>query len=753
MLLYKPPFLQVGDLTIFKDDKDPNTFYYAVINPSIILKEEVPAIAAYALIPESGFSEKREDVVAASLSLEVALTPTPGSLERATAAIKKAFQKEVKILAPAPVVEGKVYLSVASVEETTTKEEWFITNGVSPSIIGDNKVALNIKTTGENAKRLIAALHQGQIAGALYYDLRILGIAPVYNAKMKVKWDKVYHHFAEYKTTNYFFVKEEISNIIDNLKETSLIEITVEELDPDIKDFAVKNLFNELKSEVIKRLFKPTTPPLSSAKKWEDRIVNGVSRMLSSIIPGAHYQLLNLSETQLSETTINLSEKRAKKYPIYPQALLSTMIEQAGGMGNRLKWIQEADLPFRSELITITLAADTFESSNIKAVKLACKVIETATEEVVETATLIFNPAEKLTQHFRYTQQRSTEYTFKYKATIYLDTIAEVYALIPNRLELDWQDNPNEFIYFNPAEHFEPFNFTLAIDDIDLLNQAPIIEVQLALKEKTAATEAPQKSLIQKTFLFKKEAKESQPFSFVMPRTVSPSVNLKVIYYLPEAKDFELTIPDLTDDYFFIPNPFENKWTIDLISAVDWETTLKIIAEIRVWDVIRQAFIRKKITFTEQKDLETLQFITSLETPAQTCEIRYNVIKKDAMVTRSAWLPHQGAILVVKDQVKAERTLHATLKTAPNFEEIGLKKVYIKIKYKDAQNDINIQSNKLYFKEIGDIVSFTHPMPDLTALTYQYQVQAINTRGKRYKTKWLKSVSDTIDITIPENPW
>ena len=81
---------------------------------------------------------------------------------------------------------------------------------------------------------------------------------------MRIKWDRIYKHFEDMKVKNFIFYREEISNTLDDLKETSLVEMEIEELDPDVSEYASKTLLNELKTEAIKRLFNPSVPPLSA---------------------------------------------------------------------------------------------------------------------------------------------------------------------------------------------------------------------------------------------------------------------------------------------------------------------------------------------------------------------------------------------------------------------------------------------------------------------------------------------------------
>ncbi len=84
MLSYKPPFLEVGNLTIFRDDVNPNAFYYLCSQPSVCVNENgEPMISAYAMLPESGIETINESVTEASLMIDICLQPKQEELESA----------------------------------------------------------------------------------------------------------------------------------------------------------------------------------------------------------------------------------------------------------------------------------------------------------------------------------------------------------------------------------------------------------------------------------------------------------------------------------------------------------------------------------------------------------------------------------------------------------------------------------------------------------------------------------------------
>src|SRR5687768_16061155 len=139
MLNYKAPFLEAGGLPIFKDDSNQDVFYYVCVQPSIMLDGNgAPRIEAYAILPESGVGIETESILEASLMMDVNLAPTADELAFAEKQIQEKLGTKPKMLVPAPIHSGKVYLIVAAAGDEPDPKKWFVTSDVKPSIFGNN---------------------------------------------------------------------------------------------------------------------------------------------------------------------------------------------------------------------------------------------------------------------------------------------------------------------------------------------------------------------------------------------------------------------------------------------------------------------------------------------------------------------------------------------------------------------------------------------------------------------------------------
>jgi hypothetical protein len=747
MLSYKAPFLEAGNLTIFKDDSNPDVFYYVCIQPSIMIDENgAPKVEAYAILPESGVGIETESILEASLMMDVNLAPTSKELEFAEKQIEEKLGTKPKLLAPAPIHSGKVYLIVAAAGDEPDPKKWFVTSEVKPSIFGNNIASLVVRAVGQDGKLLIAALDSDLVAASVHYELEMLGVAPVFKASMMVNWSKVYHHFEKFDKTNFIFYTDEITEAVDRLQETSAIDIQIEELDPDVKSEALKSMLNELKTEVMKKLFQPAASPLSASEKLEDRIANGISRVVSALAPGVHHIRRNIDESQLSITTVSLNQRNVKIYPFYPQALLSSMIRASGGIKDRIKWIKLDEIPFIDQKVEIRLSADTFKNSNIKSVIIECRVVDEISNEITVQRSIAFDSDDALNNNLNFTREKDKAYRYDYRVTMFMTTDSNK---LPGKLEIDWNSERSPFIYFNAAEYFETREITISIDDTSIFEHSHLIQADLKVLDKNDLT-----PILGRTFLFNSTDKDQKVLSVVTNKTIPVQFDLALTYFISQSKEHRATVTNVDSAFYFIPNIFENKWSVDLICNGDWEKTSRVILEIRINDAERTEPIFNKFTFGKEVNETKLIVATSLDTPRQAFEYRVTRLSSiDSDVIQGPWKTHEGPILVVNDRLQSERIIRATLTQAPDFQAMEIKQVSVEFIYEDKDNNIHIESEKLPFRQIGDTVEFKHPMPNFNHKEFSYRKRARGLGGESYNSGWLLNNKEKLDIEIPNNIW
>jgi hypothetical protein len=227
VLLYSPPFLSVGAVTVFPDHADPEAFYYIVSVPQLVVEAGEPAYRATAILPPAnvsgaaGAGEQGIGRALVSFDLNLPLPPDPDGL--LAKEIARRWGRPPTRLSPAPLHGGTVSLTVARPNADEANKQFYVYTGHQPALVGDNRAALAIAAEGPEAQALVAAMSVGHLAGVVTYELEFPGLAPSFEARMVVHWKTVYERFRERDTTNFIFVASEIDDTIERLQRENAI--------------------------------------------------------------------------------------------------------------------------------------------------------------------------------------------------------------------------------------------------------------------------------------------------------------------------------------------------------------------------------------------------------------------------------------------------------------------------------------------------------------------------------------------------
>jgi hypothetical protein len=747
MLSLRPPFLLAGNLIIFRDDKEEENFYYACQQPSLSIGEDGnAAISAYAIIPESGVGVKNDDILEAGLNIDVELSATKEELEEAEKQIQKQYGVRPKALAPAPIHSGVVYFSMAQSGEDPSKSGWYVTSGFKPSLVGSNKASLVVRTTGNDAKLLIASVDAGSVPACVYYELNLVGISPVYHASIEADMSMIYHHFEKQEKANGLFLSYEISKIIDDLQETNALKIVVEELDPDIKAEAMSTLFNDLKAKVIADFFQPIDfSAIQSHDSQEKSVAEGISDavtgFIKSIIPNASYKRKTIDQSQLRTITIDLSQNNAKTYTYCPQSLLKTMVERANvTLSDKIAWISLDDLANKSQEVNVRVATDAFESANLKTLEVYCRVVDAETGEVKTDIVLPpFESGSELATMFNYHRQRGVNYYYEYRVNLLMDSGTEK---LPTRMEIPWTRVESPYIYINPADYCKDYEVDVYLEDRTMFDQTQMIQVDVA-----AVIGENEEAILNRTFVFKKDDTEHRRFSIVADKNANLRYNIKLTYYLANLKEQVVEYKDVTNALFFIPNPFENKWSVDIRCMANWEKYERVYLRTRIEDPDRGDPITNRFVFTKEQTDQTLYVACGLDTPQETFEYLIEVLPIDGdKVLTSGWYHHNGGsvvILKVKDDFVPKRFLRVRLGEELDYKKWEIQFIDVTLRFADGTED----TQQMYPET--QMLEFAHTVSEGESSTYSYRYK-LKCPGNP-KSAWIKSDTDILLITIDKD--
>lgn len=742
MLSLQPPFISLDGLTLFRDDVDDRTFYYVSNTPSLVLTDDgKAAISAYAILPKSGVGGDKENIQEAGISFDVELGVSDQQLAAAAEKIEDAFGVSSPILSPAPVHDGTVKLKLAQAGEDPDGGKWFITTGFQPSLTGSNRAALCVRATGEEAQSLVAAIDSGSVPAIVYYSLGIIGMNPVYHARLEADVSRIRHSFHEKNKQDYLFYSKEIEKSIEDMEQSSFFRIEVDEADPDVKAAAMESLLNDLKSRVISELFEEA----EAEGDTSTGIVASLGNLITDIFPGKHYRLKDVSETMEKHFIVDLSQRNAKVYYGHtPQSQLKTMIENSGvNMSEVISWIILDELPCFSQSVPVHLAANTFNGSNVTSVVVYARVKDLESGAFVnESCCLTFDSAsERLDNSFSFVRKRGVEYEYQYKAEIYLETGS---SRIPEKIETGWITADSSYISINPRNFCRNFNINVILDDQTVFEHVQMIKADLALSTEDG------ESVFAKSYIFRKEEADAQRVSLVYGTDMTLSYKIRLTYYISDAKEHVSESTGDGSEYFVIPNPFERKWDVVLLCKADWEKVSTVFVDTRIFDAEREEPLYNHFQFTSEHQNDKLIAHCSPETPLRKFEFRISVVNNDGTSVSAGWYSHTDnpSHTFFADNVVPERTVRVRLKDPSVFSTHNLS--YVKVDVTLDKEGDPFPSGEI--RPDGQVVEFSYPFRDGddTAVFYKFIAKDKDKSTVFKRSKWTRTDNDVIKIEFKD---
>jgi hypothetical protein len=739
MLLYQPPFLTVDRLTLFPDHVDPETFYYLVSVPELVRRGDEPAFWATAIlraVSVSGAAPAAEhDVARMTLSFDTQLAATAAELDLARKTLIERRGREQVKLAPAPLAAGKAILTVARPATPESDREVFVHSGHPPSLIGDNRAAFAAAAAGREAEILAASIHGGHLAAVVAYELDFLGLTPAFRARMKVHWDLVYTHFTERRTENYVFYSDQLEQTIDDLKQTRAVEVEIEELDPELKAEAARSLWNELKAQILEKLFEPAFT--AGDAPIEERIGRGVREVLSSLLPGYHHALRTLDQTALSQTTIDLSEQAARIYHHHPQTTLAGLLARAGA-ASRLQIVHLDSLPDRVEEIRIEVAP-VFERLGIRRVLVDVEARDDAGAELA-TASYTFDGTDQ-PQVFRVRRRGAAEPRLRWRAAVEL---APGHA--PADLATwaaDWREVDGARVYVDPEGWIGVTTLRIELDDPAILALPATVEMHVEARLPGEASPFRSEDLVFTA------AHTSQTFTAVVPRGVTAVISGAEVLRRPNEAELRRAFDTITGPVHRIRNPFARAWRMEVHAAATWTATTALVAEFRVWEPARRIWLVAEHRFTAAAPVYTLAFATAPETPLA-AEVRLTRITPASLVVRGPWQDLTGRVVRVTDAVEPRRRIRVTVH-ARRWAELRVKRVSVELEYQVP--DGPLATTLLAFTRDGQVQDWTHDLPDPSRGGYRWRARAIDEDHARWSHPWTDAADDDLAVELPDDPF
>jgi hypothetical protein len=744
MLLHALPFLLVDGLTAWPDHLDEETFYYLAAVPELVREAGEPAFWATAVLPDVSVGPATAPVTRATMSFDVELPAGEAALQRLREEIEQQWGREAKRLLPAPLHGGTAFLQVARPGDPG--DDLAVFGGQAPSLVGRNRAAFAVAAEGDEAQVLVASLAAGHLAAVVGYELQYLGLAPSFKATMTVHWQAVYSHLRELAMSNFLFVADEMDTVTERLRQRGAVEVEVQELDPDGAGSATKALFDELKSEIVSRLFEPPRP--LGDVPIEDRIGRGVRTLLTSLMPGVSHTLRQLDQRQLADTVVDLREQRVRTYSFFPQSTLAGLAERAGGVGDRLRFVEVGKLPLRVEEVVVELAAGAADLG-VRTVAVQVQAIDPGRPEPLLDESVLLHAADPQRGVLRFRRQ-AAEPLLRYRTTMTMDP-----DLAPRGQEtwgFDWRPVIAQRIWIDPQAWLDVASVRLELDDPAVLELVDRVDVDVE------AVLAGQPAPFRRLHAELGDASPSQVVSVIVPEGSRVGFRGREVFRRAGEGDLVRQLPVIEGPVHRVRNPFAQRWSMEVRALAAWTATELLVVELRVWDVTGQVWLRDEHRFTEADTAWTARFQTSPETP-RTAEARVTRVGRgpDGGIVRGPWQDLEGTVVAVTDAVEPLRRVRARL-AAPRWDQDEVRQVRVELEFPhpdDARFGDGVPASRAVLQLPGDgaVADWVHAFPDPSRPRYRYRVRAVGWNGGRYNGPWTASAADDLRLELPQPPW
>jgi len=239
----------------------------------------------------------------------------------------------------------------------------------------------------------------------------------------------------------------------------------------------------------------------------------------------------------------------------------------------------------------------------------------------------------------------------------------------------------------------------------------------------------------------------SQRVTAVVPEGGAVRFRGTEVFRRPGEPDFRRAVPVLAGVHR-VRNPFGARWSMEVHARADWAATDVLLAELRVWDVEREVWLRDEHRFTAAATVWSPELAVSPGTP-RAAEIRLSRVGADATITQGPWRDVAGAVVAVDDDVEAERRVRVRMR-APHWQREGARKAKVELAYGDGPRP---QTKELELVGDGAVGDWIHPFPDPSRPRYRWKVRVVGADGERYARPWTESAADDLEIALPEPLW
>jgi hypothetical protein len=710
VLTIEAPYYFIRGNTIFRDHQDPDQFYFLPSNPKLAAENGNLDFTLYKYRFDITDNPGSDPTRAKGAGLALFSTEIPAeNLQALQDEVASESGQSNARLTPVIFTTASVHALVAHTDGDHLISD-LVEQHPAP-IVSPHHAAFALALTAQGATFMEAAVKGGTSPVGVVYEMGFLALSPAVNARVSMKYDRVYDDFSVSLGFTYYYVSAKLDLEIESLVERDLIHIEIISFTDAADEERQRQMVMNLISARIKQdFFHSGLPPQqdNSAPAGPLGQLLGssagnskVSSASALFVLKARYDL----QTELKQFNLVYDGRTAIELTHTSSGFLSTIVKD-GPSPN----ILEIDLhdPFFSTLeVQLHSVIDFNTLTELKAATLNISFGDHRTS-------YIFSPATAGPFRFAAALAEPDQDQYQYDINYDFDTGA---SSGPAQLSAGPFQSRSRALVVDPMIHFRYRRIAFLLGPLDLA-QVPQIHVHVRASPGAGKDDLASEEIVLNASNTRQIWRVHLPLT-ASDFTVLARTDWEDAHGVVHAGDES----EVTSESVVALGPYRDLLSIQILPATDWTAVSQVVVEIRYQD--GDDLIDKQFIFiAAQKGAPQHLDIPLLDPAKRQYRWQETIMLLDGTSETHDWTTVDSALLVVGKRKKTTADLQIVWVGQPG-DIFGLR---VDIWATDATG--NEQKISVFLRAPGETQkSATLPLGADGQLDYRFEIYRVSADG------------------------
>ena len=769
MLSFAAPPIQVDDVLLYPDHRDPLMFYYSAGKPRIARYSNNDLMYALFLyrdiLEHSAFDGTTipDEMGAGFLTLGVDCGRSEDELDDARDALAGLLNKEPEDikLAPIPYKSGAVRLIGLDAKEgenvtipaVTDNRPQFVRNVMAssmPALSGDLRSVFSVSLSEKGAGFMAGVHGSSALPFGVSYDLTFEGLRPSIDVTITADTSQIRTYFGGGISGQYQFFKADISGGIEKMHRDGKVKVKIiSQQTGAAAERSKKFALDLFKERIIQDLFNPGLPGVPpQAANMADNVdaLASASDSLSQSATGGGSITLSLKaeqSTTTGEIVYNFSESAPEERRDGSSEFLQTLLSK-DDLDNTITMVdlgQSSSFFNNLEIIVSGPNSDVYETLSLSRITVDIFYGEVNDDDLPESKSIIFEPDSKRDQVVAFSRTgRNTlgyRYTVKYDFLDDEDISADALRyIIPSRAK------QARTLSINPQDDFLFSRLLVRAGRIDENIASIDINVTTATEDLSFETE--------KTFRFNPPFGDDVGHRSWNIRSLNKELepyNVKSEFVFGNGERYAPPIQEYAGSLLTVDDPFRATRDLLIIPNIVSEHIDAVDVEVEYKDDVSGYMRRFQVSMQPPFTPKTLSW-PILDANLRELQYRSTVHENGLSETTEFELSDDPSITVGTALVMVDKVSIRLI--GGNLVDAGIDAVVVDVRMVDEQGHEKMSS--LFFAEGLEMLKTLQLIrrPDEQP-SFSYRIQTFKTDGSETLSDWTEKIGNPLLIISIRN--